>query len=369
MLIAGAGPAAIEAMLALRRRLPRAAIELIAPDEVFTLRARSVREPFGQRRPAPLRVSRIAELNGARHRREALTHVDCERRRVTLASGARAEFAALLVAIGGRQIEAVPGATTFWGSGGDPAFTRLLAEVERSRGEIEFLVPHRVRWSLPLYELALATADWFATRDAGMRITVLTPEARPLIIMGGDASAEIEHQLSERGIELRTSVDPLAHVAARSARRVALPRLVGRPIPELPQAEDGFLPTDEFGRVTGAELVYAAGDATDSTIKQGGLATQQADAAASAIAADLTGEGEAVASEEVLRAKLSGDDERGYLSGRHPLGTPTAAASPSWRPGAKVFGRHLSPFLAAEEPCAVASAGAGDPSGDRNGGP
>lgn len=374
MLIAGAGPAAIEGLLALRRLLPRTQIELIAPDEEFTLRALAVREPFGHPRQPRLTVERICELTGARQHREALTHVDPERRRVTLASGAHREFATLLVAIGGRQIEALPGVSTFWGAGGDPAFVELLAEVERSRGELEFLVPHRVRWSLPLYELAMATAEWFATRDAGMRITVLTPEVRPLIVLGGEASAEIERQLAERGIGLRTSVDPLSHIASSSARRVALPRLVGRPLPELPQAEDGFLPTDEFGRVTGVEHVYAAGDATDSTIKQGGLATQQADAAASAIFTELTGEGEPLAAEEVLRAEVAGDSERGFLSGRHPLEAGTAAASPTWQSGAKIFGRHLSPFLAAElgataEPSGVGTGGAQQTGGDGTGGP
>lgn len=363
MLIAGAGPAGVEALLALRRSLPRTAIELIAPDENFTLRALAVREPFGHPPQPRLPVARIAERCGAGHRRDALTHVDHRHRQATLASGERIGYAALLVAVGARQIEAVPGATTFWGTEGDPAFAQLLADVERSRGEIEFLVPHRVRWSLPLYELAIATADWFASRDAGLRIAVLTPEARPLIVLGGEASAEVERVLGERGIELRTSVDPLEHVAGRSVRRVALPRLAGRLIGGLPRAEDGFVPTDEFGRVTGLERVYAAGDATDSTIKQGGLATQQADAAASAITADLSGAGEASAAEEVLRARIAGDSGRGYLTGRHhPLEPGTAAATaPSWRPGTKVFGRDLAPFLAemtgAEERAAAGASG------------
>ena len=48
----------------------------------------------------------------------------------------------------------------------------------------------------------------------------------------------------------------------------------------------GFLPVDTHGRVAGVPGVYAAGDATDFDIKQGGIACQQADAAAEAIAAD-----------------------------------------------------------------------------------
>ena len=45
------------------------------------------------------------------------------------------------------------------------------------------------------------------------------------------------------------------------------------------------MPVDEHAAVAGLEDVYAVGDATSFPIKQGGLATQQADAAAAAIAA------------------------------------------------------------------------------------
>lgn len=346
ILIAGAGPAGVEAMLALRRRLPRTPIELVAPDEKFVLRALSVREPFGVPSPPRPRVARMAELCGVRHRREALTHVDPAQRQVTFASGAQAEYSALLVAVGGRQVEALASATTFWGTGGDPAFSRLLDEAERDHGAIEFLVPHRVRWSLPVYELAIATADWLVTRKARSHISVLTPEARPLIVLGGEASGEVERLLRERGIELQTSVDPLEHTTDAGAHAVALPRLVGRPIPDLPRDEEGFLPTDEFGRVSEADRVYGAGDATDSTIKQGGLAAQQADAAASAIAADLSGEGAPVASEDVLRARVVGDTGRRFLSGQVPSIAGAAEMVASWSPGTKVFGRYLSPFLA-----------------------
>src|SRR6185437_11061070 len=53
----------------------------------------------------------------------------------------------------------------------------------------------------------------------------------------------------------------------------------------LPSDARGFLPVDRHGRVSGVADVYAAGDATSLPIKQGGLACQQADAAAETIAA------------------------------------------------------------------------------------
>ena len=70
-------------------------------------------------------------------------------------------------------------------------------------------------------------------------------------------------------------------------RVVALPRLRGPRLDGLPQTLDGFLLVDAHGRVPGLEDVYAAGDITSFPVKQGGIATQLADAAAQAIAAQL----------------------------------------------------------------------------------
>ena len=69
------------------------------------------------------------------------------------------------------------------------------------------------------------------------------------------------------------------------ARVISPPRLEGHRIPGLPADGDGFIPTDLHGRVVGLERVYAAGDTTAFLVKEGGLATQQADAVAEAIAA------------------------------------------------------------------------------------
>jgi len=72
-------------------------------------------------------------------------------------------------------------------------------------------------------------------------------------------------------------------------RIVTLPRLVGPPPCGLPRTGDGFIETDAFGRVTGVQDVFAAGDATSFPVKQGGIAAQQADAAATTIASEPDG--------------------------------------------------------------------------------
>ena len=121
------------------------------------------------------------------------------------------------------------------------------------------------------------------------------------------------------------------------ARIVALPLVRGPRIDGVPSAPPfGFIPVDDHGRVRGLPDVYAAGDATDHLVKQGGLAAQQADAVAAHIAARL---GAPVLPEPYrprLRGVLETGDERHVL---HDDGEP-----------AKLAGRHLTPYLEAPQP-------------------
>jgi len=357
VLIAGGGPAAVEGLLAVRRLLPEAEVELTAPDDEFVYRPLAVSEPFGRHLPDRFSLSRIAEAAGAGCRREAMTAVYADGKQAVLASGERLPFDALLVAIGARPVEALPGSITFWGRDGDPAFRRALDAAERRSARLTFAVPHRVRWSLPLYELAMLTADHLRSRGITAGLSLVTPEAEPLAVFSGDASAELERMLIARGIELRVSTDPLEYCAGLTGDGdlsvgpeivVSLPRLLGRGLPDLPVDDQQFLSTDEYGRVLGAPGVYAAGDVTDSPIKQGGLGAQQADSAASAIGFDLGGHPQLEAFRPTLRARVLTNGESRFM--RRDLdraGASLVSEAPLWWPGAKVFGKHLAPFLAA----------------------
>ena len=70
---------------------------------------------------------------------------------------------------------------------------------------------------------------------------------------------------------------------------IALPHLRGPRLPGLPHDADGFVPVDAYGRVHGVDRVWAVGDMTTRPLRQGGLATQQADVAAADIAALIAG--------------------------------------------------------------------------------
>ena len=123
----------------------------------------------------------------------------------------------------------------------------------------------------------------------------MTPEDRPLKLFGATASEAVAELLEMHGIALYVDTTATAVVDGslrvlpderiEADRVVALPRLEGPRLEGVPHDTNGFVPTDEAGRVRGLTDVYAAGDLTSFPIKQGGIATQQADAAAESIAA------------------------------------------------------------------------------------
>jgi sulfide:quinone oxidoreductase len=128
---------------------------------------------------------------------------------------------------------------------------------------------------------------------------------------------------------------------------VALPVLSGPHISGLPSDGEGFMPTDEHGRVRGVKDVFAAGDGTDFPIKQGGLGTQQADACAEMIASRAGASLEPQPFTPVLRGKLITKSESLNLSADISGGGGASAASSEilWWPSGKLAGRYLSPFL------------------------
>lgn len=162
---------------------------------------------------------------------------------------------------------------------------------------LAFVVPAPMPWPLPVYELALMTAERAWDMQVDLAITILTPEAAPLAVFGEGVSEGVARLLDKRGIEVLTSAYceiPEAktisiHPGDRTLevdRIVALPELRGPAVPGLPHDATGFIPVDGYGRVRGVEGVWAAGDATDFPVKHGGIAAQQADVAAQSIAAE-----------------------------------------------------------------------------------
>ena len=337
--------AALEAALAVRDLAGDAVhIELIAPENAFVYRALSVGAPFGHGAAPEVPLARLRRTHGVVHRRDIVTAVHPRLHEVELGDGSRQHYDHLVVALGARQEAWLQGSVSFTGP---HSVDRVRAVLDRVRagevGSLAFAAPAE-EWTLPMYELALLTASWAAEEHiAGLELTVVTPEREPLSLFGPQATQAIRHLLADRGIRLRTGFQPGAGTIAADAV-ITLPRLRRSPFPGLPATRDGFVPTDEHARVAGLHGVYAAGDMTDQRVKQGGLAAQQADAAAADIASAL---GRPVAPEPydpTLRGLLLTGVASAFLR-RDPDGTSIAAFDALWWPPAKLAGRYLGPYL------------------------
>jgi sulfide:quinone oxidoreductase len=361
--IVGGGVAALEAMIALRHLAEeRVAIELITPTPAWTYRPLAVAEPFGLGKATQFDLVRIARDHDARMHLAGIQAVRPEQRELLTWDGRTLDYQVLLVAIGAQPSVALAGSVTVKGPGYTGRFRTVLRELEKGRiRRVAFAVPGGTSWPLPLYELALMTASH--CRRLGLRrveLSLVTPEQEPLELFGRTASEAVRALLAERGIELNTRRYPaavggpgLATVPGDTIaadRVVSLPRLRGPSLPGLPHDAEGFIPTDLHCVVEGVADVYAAGDATNFAIKQGGIATQQADAAADAIAARAGAGVTPRPFKPVLRGLLLTGGEPRYLRAdvSGAAGDVSAAsADVLWWPPSKIAGRWLAPYLAA----------------------
>jgi sulfide:quinone oxidoreductase len=223
---------------------------------------------------------------------------------------------------------------------------------------VAFAIPAGIVWPLPLYELALLTAAHLeARRVVDVELVFVTPEEEPLAVFGSRASEAVRTLLAERGIGFCGRTYPVAFegqclVTAvgediDADEVVSLPRLRGVAIEGIPHGRDGFVKVDRHGRVLGEDAIYAAGDITSFPIKQGGLAAQQAVAAAETIAAAAGAPVTPTPFQPILRGMLLTGAIPRYLRAA-PAGTaePEVDVEPLWWPPTKIAARHLSPYLA-----------------------
>jgi sulfide:quinone oxidoreductase len=363
VVIAGGGVAALEAALALRALAEdRVSVELLAPETEFWYRPLAVAEPFGLGEVRHFDLAELAAAAGATFSPGALSGVDAGGRLVQTSAGSTVPYDILLVACGAGPTPAVPGALTFRGPADTERIRHLLEEIVAGRVvRVAFVVPWGAVWSLPIYELALMTAAYLAERGLDrVELAFVTSEEEPLQLFGRAGSDAVRQLLEERGIALHTGSCPVELVdgdlrlvpegTIAADRVVALPRLRGPRIDGLPQTVEGFLPVDAHGQVHGLADVFAAGDITNFPVKQGGIAAQQADAAAEMIAANAGADLAPQPFRPVLRGLLLTGGRPRYL--RHEItggaGDVSAASpEPLWWPPAKIVGRYLAPFLGA----------------------
>jgi len=362
VVIAGGGVAALEALIALRDLAgDRVHVTLVAPASDFTYRPLSVAEPFCLGHATHHSLRTIARDFGAEFVRGAVRRVDAEHSELILDDDSELSYDSLLIAVGARTTPAFRHAITFGADGAPEALSGLLADLEDGYvRRVAFVVPGGTGWTLPLYELALMTARdvWSAGMD-GVELTLVSPEDRPLEIFGPEASDATNQLLGTAGIAFvggsAADVDQNGVVAGDRRievdRIVSLPVLVGADIEGLPTSDSGFVPVDRHGRVDGLIGVYAAGDVTDAPVKQGGLAAQQAVAAAESIAARHGADLDPEPYRPILRGMLlTGGKERWMRAPTADTpGDTRVSMQALWWPPTKIASRYLAPYLMGRE--------------------
>ena len=354
----------MEGLLHLRRLAGDAVdIEVVAPNDELVYRPMAVREPFAFGRPNRYPLRQIARDTGAEWTKDSLEWVDPKARVVHTAAGRGVEYDALLIAVGARQVEPYKDVATFRDAEADATYQGIVQDVEGGYSrKLAFIQPVGPVWPLPLYELALMTAERAESMNIrGLELSFVTPEPRPLAVFGRGVSEIVASRLARAGVKLFT--DALAKVPAKRTvviepqgltledqRIVAMPRVSGPAIRGLPGGgAGGFLPIDKHCAVHDTDgRVFAAGDAANYPIKHGGLGAQMADTAAAAIAVLAGVQDEAPAFNPVIRGKLLTGREPVFMSA-HPVGAESFQSEvydePPWPSDEKVIAEELGSYL------------------------
>ena len=361
VLVVGGGVAALETVLALRElAADLVSTTVLAPNDELVYRPMSVREPFALATAARYPLAAMLGELGAELVAGELAWVDPERRVIRTQDAAELDYDALVLALGARPYARYRHAVTIDDRHMDEALHGLIQDIEAGLlDSVAFVAPGRMAWPLPLYELALMTAGRAEDAGAKLQTTILTSEEHPLAIFGQAVSDGVAALLAAKGI--RTIADAYVEIPRagelvinpgdrrlRVKRVVALPELYGPAVRGLPVSEHGFVRVDRFCRVPDAGNVFAVGDAVDFPVKQGGIACQQADVAATSIAS-LAGAGiEPLPFNPTLKGVLLTDDRPRYLkaeiTGGHGFAsefseTPIGGATH------KIEARYLAPYL------------------------
>ncbi len=366
VLVAGGGVAGIETLLALRALAADLLdITILAPELKFVNRAMSVDQPFRAPRVRGIRLKDTTAELGAHWHQGTLDRVEHRQHHVVTRDGDQIPYDKLVIALGAHpQREWDARGVLSYGGRDHANYGLLLHQLREGQvTKLAFVRPEGATWPLPLYDLALSTAaDCAAHGRTDVQLSLITPERQPLEIFGTTVSSAVRRLLDEAAVTLHTASTALpsrpgwldiapGDRGMRVDRVVTVPRLVGPLLRGIPCGPDGFIHTDTHGRLPGIDDVYAAGDATDFPVKHGGLAAQQADTVAEAIAAAVGADIDPQPFAPILRAVLLTGGAPRYLyadlsdnTGQDSVITEEAL----WSPPNKLSGRYLAPYLSSQ---------------------
>jgi sulfide:quinone oxidoreductase len=362
VLVCGGGIAGVEGLLRLRR-LTGDALELtlLAPADELRYRPMAVQEPFSRPGARRYPLWKIASRIGAEWVQSGLEWVDPDGQRAHTTDGHAIPYDALLLTVGARTETPYDHVTVFDDAQPDETYRGVVQDVEEGyTRSVALLLPDGPAWPLPVYELALMTAERAHSMGIdGFTVDVVTGEPEPLAAFGHATSEALQVFLAERGVKVhaRSQAEVPASrkliirpegLELERGRIIAMPRIVGPRLRGLPANEDGFIPIDERCCVRGLEpRVFAAGDAADLQVKHGGLGAQMADTAAAAIASLAGANVEVEPLQPEIHGVLYTGAEPLYLTARIEDGRIESQLSreAEWPKDEKVVAEELGPFL------------------------
>jgi sulfide:quinone oxidoreductase len=361
VIIAGGGVAGLEATLALGELAPEHTdVTVIAPNTEFAYRPMAVCEPFADGPHHRYPLAPIVRDAGAELLADALAWVDPAGQLAHTEAGEQIAYDALVLALGAKAHQRYPHALTIDDRRLDETLHGLIEDIEEGYiHSLAFVAPGRMAWPLPLYELALMTAGRAYDTNVELAVTILTPEDAPLAIFGIYASSAVRELLQQAHIQTINSAycevpHPGEVVISPGDRHlqvdrvIALPELYGSQVRGIPLGEYGFIRVNPYGQVPDVGPIYAAGDATEFPIKHGGIASQQADAAAQSIAALAGAPITPEPFHPVIHGMLFTGGEPVYLTARITGGhgfSSEITDTPTWSPPAKIAAKYLAPYL------------------------
>src|SRR6476660_4278538 len=150
VVIAGAGVAGLEALIALRSLAgERVRITLLDPAEDFIYRPMSVGSPFAEHGADHTPLDKVARDFSAEHVKDSLKRVDVAKRHVITGSGQQIDYDMLLVTLGARRSPAFKKVTTFRHQEDAEAVHGLVQDIEDGYVKsVAFVVPGGVTWPL-----------------------------------------------------------------------------------------------------------------------------------------------------------------------------------------------------------------------------
>ena len=338
----------------------RVKLTLLAPTPDFIYRPVAVLEPFVHIPPRRLALAKVAAEVSATLEHDSLAAVDCDRRVLHTGGQRELRYDVLVVAVGAKTKEA-PGVLAMDVSRMEESLHGVIEEIDSGSLCSLAVVAPRSTWPLPAYEVALLAQRHAREQNVDLDTTIITAEQQPLAVFGDIVSASVAGLLADADIQVMrgawvesSSGKLMVNPGERELRFdhvVAVPRLVGPAITGLPADADGFLPVTSHCEVTGVQRVYAAGDGTDFPVKFGGIAAQQADAAAASIASLAGAPTEPRPFDGIVHGVLLSGRKQGslYFTARIEAGLALESrisdTTPPWTTEAKITARYLGSYL------------------------